>query len=323
MESMLDRREAMRDTGSSASRRRVAAREIARQSARSWHDRDLMKGRRKHRRWKLSRAQREQPITARSGRLRARPVLLLGGLVVAAAGSVVLVILLFWPLSPPSHPVPQAAIVDELALTDPNSAFVQHATDLLQASGYKVDYYPSETVTVNAYRNLPAHNYGVILLRTHTAMHYIPGDPTKPLNVTGDVDLFTTELYSTTTYVSEQLARQVDPAELLSNRRVQYFSVGPQFVAASMKGHFRNTTIILMGCDGLMTRSMADALIRRGAGSVISWDKSVTPSHTDAATGRLLEHLLVDHNDAKQAVAQTMLDVGPDRDFGAPLAPYP
>ena len=58
-----------------------------------------------------------------------------------------------WPSGGASGP-PRAVIVDQLALTDENSAFVDQASQLLGDAGYQVDYVPQTNVTVDFYRGL-------------------------------------------------------------------------------------------------------------------------------------------------------------------------
>jgi hypothetical protein len=55
----------------------------------------------------------------------------------------------------------------------------------------------------------------------------------------------------------------------------------------------------------------------------VSWSRRVSASHTDAATQRLLEKLLVDGLPVGEAVAQTAAEVGPDPLYGAELRVLP
>jgi hypothetical protein len=212
---------------------------------------------------------------------------------------------------------PKAAIVDQLALTFPSPAFVQDATSMLEGAGYAVDYYPGEEVTVKFYRDLPSHDYDLIIFRVHSARTVREGQPSD------DVVLFTSELYEKARYVAEQKERQLGRARYLYEDSPWYFSVRASFIGPGMKGRFEGATVIMMGCDAMRSDGLAAAFVKKGADAVVGWDGSVSADHTDAATEHLLEHLLVDHHAMAEAVAQTMAEVGPDPSYGSKLVLYP
>jgi len=70
--------------------------------------------------------------------------------------------------------------------------------------------------------------------------------------------------------------------------------------SAGMKGTFQNTTIIMMGCNGLTYPYMAQAFIGKGVKVYISWDLAVSASHTDKATIHLLQRLITEKQTIKQ-----------------------
>jgi hypothetical protein len=191
---------------------------------------------------------------------------------------------------------------------------------MLERAGYAVDYYPGEQVTVDFYRDLPKRDYDLLIMRTHAARYEAEGTRTDV------VDLFTSEPYSTEEHVDEQLAGRLrigiynpdDP-----EGSPQYFSITADFVRSSMGGGFDGASVILMGCDVLRGEALAQAFVEKGADTVIGWDQSVSASHTDAATQRLLEHLLMDGHSAEDAVIQTMAEVGPDPAYGSKFLVYP
>src|SRR5213079_2343009 len=90
------------------------------------------------------------------------------GVVAVLVVAVVAGVLWLWPSGGQSGP-PRAVIVDQLALTDENSAFVDQASQMLAGAGYQVDYVPQTNVTVDFYRGLAKRGYGFIVLRTHTS----------------------------------------------------------------------------------------------------------------------------------------------------------
>lgn len=213
----------------------------------------------------------------------------------------------------------KAAIVDHLSLTTPNRTFVQAAADILTKASYIVDYYSGEKVTAEFYRNLPTRGYQLIVLRVHSTA-------TGPQGEKCPVRLFTSERYSTTKYVHEQLTGQIGWLAFSSEeakKGILYFGISPFFVTQSMKGTFQNSVIIMMGCEGLTTTSMAEALIEKGAKVYISWNDSVSPNHTDEATAQLLQHLVTESQTIRQAVDNTMKEVGPDPAYNNTLEYYP
>jgi hypothetical protein len=212
----------------------------------------------------------------------------------------------------------RAAIVDQVSLTSPNQAFVQTATETLDQANYSVDYYSSEEVTVDFYRNLPTHGYSMIILRVHSTATGIKGTQAEEVPVV----LFTSEPYSSTKYVSEQLADQVFQVDFKAKSQ-SYFAVGPRFVASSMKGTFQNTLVIMMGCEGLTNTLMAEAFREKGAVAYISWSGSVSTSRTDQATTQLLQHLVTEGQTIREAAENTIKEVGPDPDYSSTLGYYP
>ena len=220
-------------------------------------------------------------------------------------------------LSSDGVPSPKAAvIVDQLSLTEPNPAFADTATTLLEQADYAVDYYSGEEVTVDFYRELPARGYDLIILRVHSGLARDEGRPT------GYVSLFTGEPFDDKKHYEEREAKLLGRARYYDGSP-EYFSIVPDFIELSMAGRFDDTTIIMMGCDGLTTDRTAEAFVQKGAEVVIGWNGDVSAVHTDRATERLLQHLLVEEYTAREAVARTMAEVGPDPDYDTVLLTYP
>jgi len=212
---------------------------------------------------------------------------------------------------------PTAAIVDQLSFNAPNPDFAQQTTALLERAGYKVDYYPYEQVNVDFYRRLSEHGYQVIIFRSHAdrlqaEWHGQPID---------EVILFTSEPYDRSKYVDDQAANRLVIAQYVTDGD-KYFGIAPDFFNKAI-GNFKGATIVMMGCEGLLSTRTAAAFVDLGAKAYISWDASVTAPHTDAATATLLQHLLIEKRSASDAVALTMADVGPDPVYGSRLAVYP
>ena len=212
----------------------------------------------------------------------------------------------------PESTQPKAAIVDQLSLTFPNQTFMKTATKILEQAGYTVDYYPGEKVTVEFYRNLPTHGYKIIILRVHSTTG---GYPT--------LVLFTSEIYSRQKYVYEQLTDQLYSCRYYYTDREAYFGILPPFVELSMKGKFQNTIIVVTGCEGLRNTKMAEAFIQKGAKVYIGWNALVSATHTDTATTILLQHLIIEKQTIRQAIENTMKEIGPDPTYKSILQYYP
>jgi hypothetical protein len=90
-----------------------------------------------------------------------------------------------------------------------------------------------------------------------------------------------------------------------------------------MNGKFQNTVIIMMGCQGLENTLMAQAFIQKGAKVYISWNQWVTATHTDTATTHLLQHLITEKQTIKQAIENTIKEIGPDPAYNSLLTYYP
>jgi len=212
----------------------------------------------------------------------------------------------------------KATIVDHLSLTCPNQTFIQTATNNLKQAGYTVDYYPGAEVTVGLYRNLPKHNYGIIILRVHSTAAELKDEEI----VETSVCLFTSEPYSEK-YLIEQLTDQIVGVSYTMPAPPYYFGIMPKFVTSSMNGRFPDSVIIMMGCEGLNNTKMAEAFVQKGTKVYISWKGAVSASHTDQATIQLLQQLITEKQTIEQAVTETMKEVGPDPEYNSLLLYYP
>ena len=221
------------------------------------------------------------------------------------------VVVLRRPSSNSSVPL-KAAIIDQLSLTQPNPQFRDSATQLLQAQGYTVDYVPGQDVTVDYYRALATHHYQLIIFRTHAAT-FADATPDRQFAL-----LFTNEPFRPDQHTD--LIRKQELAEAVyDSGSAPLFAVPPAFFEDEMPGRFSGTQIVMMGCNGLEYPGTAQAFFDKGASAFVSWDRKVTPEHTDAATEKLLHYLLVEHLPLAESTAKAAHDVGPDPAFGAVL----
>ncbi len=287
-----------------------------------------MSNRRKRREQRVARwARRQTPQPAaetpesatrparRGGRLRTVALLatLLLALLAGAASAVLVLVTRDGPSGPPA-----AAIIDQLSLSHPNPGFVESATAKLEAAGYQVDYVPGEQVTVDFFRDLPKRGYDYIFLRVHTAQfdglwRDVPHD---------EGVLFTVDPYVEEEHIAEQWELQLNPVFAYEGAP-RFFGIAPNFVESAMAGNFRGATVVLMGCGGLKTERLAEAFRNKGADVVVGWNDLVSAEHTDAAAGRLLDHLLTDKMPAQEAAAKTNAELGADPTYHSFLLSYP
>jgi hypothetical protein len=229
---------------------------------------------------------------------------------------------------------PSAVIIDQLAATDANPAFVAETTSQLEAAGYDVDYIAGGDVSVKLFRELPRRGYDVIVVRNHVGQLERRAEPAiidtgraraiVPTIQTRFVStFFTNQPFSRAEYRKEQSERLLGIATYPppNDDGRQYFGVTPEFIAAS-GGDFDGAMVLLMGCGGKGSQAMAEAFLDKGAGSVVSWDELVTASHTDRAAGDFLARVLARGEAVPEAVEQTMATLGPDPTFGATLRAY-
>ena len=222
----------------------------------------------------------------------------------------------------PENPNPEreAAIVDQLSFTYPNPAFIESAASILTRSGYTVDYFRGEKVTVDFYRYLPSYGYSLIIFRVHSsALAALEGKEFMEAPVT----FFTSEDYSQVKYRQEQVNGQLLKGSYSMPNPPYYFGITPKFVTASMKGEFQNTTVVMMGCEGLKNTKMAEAFIEKEAKVYVGWTRSISASYTDQATACLMQHLVAEKQSIEQAINSTIEDVGPDQMYSSQLTYYP
>jgi hypothetical protein len=196
----------------------------------------------------------------------------------------------------------KAAIIDSLYIMDPNQDFLIKANQALSNSGFKVDMYVGDDVTVELFRVLPSLGYKLIILRAHTA--YEP-----------NLVAFFTGTYADSEYFTEQIMGWVRIGKVEGKR---FYAVTPSLIEeATGYAKFHGSIIIVDSCYGLNSTSMAKAFIHKGASAYIAWDKGVYSNYSDYATLELINHLL-NGKTVEQAVSLTTKDP----DFGSVLSYY-
>ncbi len=213
----------------------------------------------------------------------------------------------------------KAAIIDQLYLLEANPAFIENATQILDAYGFTVDLWQGAEVTVDFYRKLPAMGYKLIVFRVHSGLLMsLEKEGAKPLNTTY---LFTAENYTTTRYVQDQLTDKVSNA-MMYEKYPLVFAVNSAFIQGA-GGRFEKTVVIMMGCESYYYDDMPAAFVEKGAAAYVGWSAVVSLAHVDKAALDLLRNLCQKNLTLAESVSRTMADLGQDPSFGAYLKYYP
>jgi hypothetical protein len=205
--------------------------------------------------------------------------------------------------------VPKAAILDALYASSPNLAFEQNLTGFLSTAGYHVDVFRGENVTIDLLRNIGG--YKVLILRVHSAIH--TGD--------GFLYLFSGENYTQSKYVLEQSSGIVKKGETFEGE--DYFALNAVFLGGNRPTGLRDSTIILMGCNGTGDSYSIQRLLDRGVKTYIGWTGYVDLSLSDEATLALVKTLYVEKSSVVEAVQETMTEVGSQPASQSVLEYYP
>ena len=237
-------------------------------------------------------------------------------IVVIAISAVLALVGLGWALLRSdlvAHPPLRAAIIDQVELSHSNQEFINLASAMLETADYQVDVYSRGEVTIEFYRNLATHGYHLIVFRTHSS----------DVDPTGEIGLFTSELYAEDQWVVAQLrGRLAHGCTIPDADGPDYFAIVAAFVREEMRGRFDDTLLIIGGCETLGSPELAEAFLDRGASAVIGWDETVDLAHNDKAILRLLLAIVGEEMSLEEAVRRTMIDVGPDPVYRSWLVAY-
>jgi hypothetical protein len=206
----------------------------------------------------------------------------------------------------------KAAIIDQLSEDFPNKNFVDNITEMLEEYNFTVTYYDYTQTKVEFFKGLAKGNYGIIILRLHSALR-IDGSA---------VDFFTSEPYDYYKYTKEQDEGLLVNGTLLYSGK-QYFAFTPTFVER-LEGNFPKSIVIAMGCQSLnltVKQQMAKAFCDKGAKVYIGWSSWVSWQHPDSETMQLIKRLLYENMTIQDAINKTKAN--PDPYYGAFLDFYP
>jgi hypothetical protein len=209
-----------------------------------------------------------------------------------------------------------AVIIDQLARDAPNPTFVAEATSILQLRHFSVTYYNdyNESLNVDFFRKLATGNYGIIILRVHSAL--------RVDNST--VDLFTSEEWASGKYPPELVV----PGNYSYNPEKFYCAITHEFIR-NLEGYFPKSIVVAMGCWSLKPDPkplLAEAFIRKRAKAYVGWTSVVLPSHTDNDTITFLKRLLIQNKtleDATSHLEHTYYDPELKQNITTTLTYYP
>lgn len=191
----------------------------------------------------------------------------------------------------------KAAIVDQLSEHFPNEAFKNETIKLLKDAGFDVSYFASESVNVTFYTELAKSAYGIIILRTHSALR---------ANETV-VDLFTSEPYDKSKYIDYRSNGLLTKGEYLvpfgQTTGDFYFAITPKFIESF--GDFPKSIIVAMGCWSLKYYGMAQSFLKKGANAYVGWTDIILSNDTDHETAKFLEMLLDKNETLENSVGIT------------------
>ncbi|NWF86255.1 hypothetical protein HXY32_00325 [Candidatus Bathyarchaeota archaeon] len=214
---------------------------------------------------------------------------------------IAILIMLGWRIAIlfPQSEVPfsmKATIIDQLAGEFPNFAFIQNVTGILENRGFNVTYY-NGTLDVSFFRNLAKNNYGIIILRVHSALRYD----------NSSIDFFTNEEFVYSKYPQEVDAGLLTNGTLFYGPKKYYFAISPDFIR-NLEGRFPKSIIVAMGCSSLkpgLEETMARAFLDKDAMAYVGWADLVLPKDTDSETSQLLKMFVSENSTLWNAVKMT------------------
>ena len=209
-------------------------------------------------------------------------------------------VLSFLLLQKPTKFSLNAAIIDQLEERFKNQEFVDNVTDILTGAGFNVTYYESGKLNVDFFKRLAKYNYGIIILRVHSALR----------DDNSTVDLFTAEPFREQLHIQE-LNNGLLVKGILNYPQgpKEYFALTSKFIE-SLEGTFPKSIVIAMGCRSLKPEceQLAEAFRSKGAEAYIGWTRLVQSPHTDNETIRLLRKFLVENETLSKSVKTVNLD---------------
>jgi len=223
-----------------------------------------------------------------------------------------------------TNKIRKAVIIDQLHYDFPNESFQENATKILMEGGYEVDLVTTDDITVDFYKELPTMDYEFIVLRSHSLAIY----DNKPSSW-----IFTGEKYQKGKYTQEQLFGMLSPGVPYRQGQItqmtqadakgeRLFMIGSKMIDEMMVGKFPGSVIILGGCDTLVYPYLAEALVKRGASSVIGWNGLVELRDNDTVMLSLLNEIFYIDKNIDDAVEKVVQDYDGKTYYGTKLKSF-
>jgi hypothetical protein len=204
--------------------------------------------------------------------------------------------------------VPKAVILDALYAGPQDLAYEQSLTNYLSIAGYWVDVFRGENVTIDLLRSVGG--YRVLILRLHSAIG----------SAGGFLYLFSGEKYTQSKYVQDRLWGAVREGITFDND--SYFAINAVFLGGNKPTGLKDSTIILMGCNGTGDSYSIQRFLDRGVKAYIAWTGYVELSHSDDATLALVKALYLQGSSVQAAVEEVMKEVGTELGYNSVLEYY-
>ncbi|MEM2250014.1 MAG: hypothetical protein QXP16_04880, partial [Candidatus Bathyarchaeia archaeon] len=201
----------------------------------------------------------------------------------------------------------KAAIIDQLSedANFRNQTFIDKISEILRNCSFSVTYYNYTETNVAFFKGLAKANYGIIILRLHSALR--EGGLA--------VDFFTSERYDPKKHTQEQKEGLLVNGTIIYSGK-QFFAFTPRFVE-KLDGTFPKSIIIAMGCQTLNKTAgqpMAKAFCNKGASVYIGWTGWISVTHSDNEITKLITRLFYGDETIEKAVGEAK----PDYSFGIP-----
>ena len=167
--------------------------------------------------------------------------------------------------------------IDQLYEKGINNEFSITCQNILVNKGYKIKTIRGENVTLETLTTLDWKR-SLIILRMHSGVFE------------NSTWLFTGQKYSNTRYVLEQLSGDINIGRCPSYEH-PVFTFSSQFI----KRHFEFTedsTIIMMGCNGMEMEDISSSFHEKGCKIVIGWSGPISKTKTDEVSLSVIEHFL-------------------------------
>lgn len=176
-------------------------------------------------------------------------------------------------------------VYDQLSSVMSTIDFREEMSEIAFKMGYSSRYYGGGNVSVGLLKDTPRAS--IVVLRMHSGVFE------------NQVWVFTGEEYSASRNVMDQISGYVHMARCSSTSEV-VFAVGEEFIEEHWR-ELEGCLVILMGCEGLGDRGLAEVFVQKGAAGVVGWNRPVSIDESDEATIELVS-LIIEGKTLRDAI---------------------